>query len=76
MSSAGSGARAQGPPWHALRLGLIALLSAAAWAVLAMWSASPYARYLDHGGWGDSGVLAALCRGLPGASAIPVLLYA
>ena len=75
MSSAGGGARAQGLPWHALRLGLIALLSAAAWAVLALWSASPYARYLDHGGWGDSGLLAELCRGLPGAPAIPVLLY-
>src|SRR5208282_1349795 len=58
-----------------LRLGLVAALSAAAWAALAIWSASPYARYLDHGGWGDPGWLAALCRSLPGGRAIPGLLY-
>jgi predicted metal-binding membrane protein len=68
--------RAGALPRHALRLGLIVLLSAAAWAVLGLWSASPYARYLDHGGWGDSGLLAALCRGVPGEPVIPVLLYA
>jgi predicted metal-binding membrane protein len=76
MSFGGARAPAGGSPRQALRLGLIGLLSAAAWAVLAMWSASPYARYLDHGGWGDSGLLAALCRGVPGESLIPVLLYA
>jgi predicted metal-binding membrane protein len=76
MRFAGSRAQARDSPRQTLRLGLVAALSAAAWAVLAMWSASPYARYLEHGGWGDSGLLAALCRGLPGESAIPALLYA
>jgi len=67
----------RGSDRHALRLGLIAALSAAAWAALALWSASPYARYLVHGGWGEPGVLAALCRSLPqGELALPALLYA
>lgn len=66
-----------GPDRHALRLGLIAALSAAAWLALIAWSASPYARYLDHGGWGEPGLLAALCRSLPqGELLIPALLYA
>jgi predicted metal-binding membrane protein len=61
---------------HALRLGLVAALSIAAWGTLAGWSASPYARYLDHGGWGEPGLLAALCRSLPqGEFAILALLY-
>ncbi len=59
-----------------LRLGLVAALSVAAWAALAIWSASPYARYLDHGGWGEPGWLGVLCRSLPGGLAIPALLYA
>ena len=33
---------------------LVALLAAMAWASMALWSASPYARYLDHGGWLDA----------------------
>ncbi len=33
---------------------LLTLLVVAAWAVLGLWSASPYGRYLDHGGWGDA----------------------
>ena len=66
-----------GPDRHALRLGLIAALSATAWAALAALSASPYARFLDHGGWGDPGVLEGLCRSLPGGTlAIPALIYA
>ena len=65
-----------GPDRQALRLGLIAALSATAWAALAVWSASPYARYLDHGGWGEPGLLAVLCRSLPqGEFAVPALLY-
>jgi len=67
--------RARGADRGRLRLGVIAALSALAWLALAIWSASPYARYLDHGGWGDPGWLAALCRSLPGGRAIPGLLY-
>jgi len=46
-----------------------------AWALLWAWSLSPYARYLDHGGW--TGPLAALCRTLPGGGWwLPVALAA
>ena len=38
-----------------------------AWFVLWGWAASPYARYLDHGGWTESGPAAALCRVEEGA---------
>ena len=56
---------------------LLALLVAAAWAALFLWSASPYGRYLEHGGWGDDGVLAALCRAVPqGDIFVPVVLHA
>lgn len=44
---------------------LIAALSLFAWAAIAAWSASPYARYLDHGRWTDLPLLGALCRSLP-----------
>jgi predicted metal-binding membrane protein len=56
---------------------LMAGLVAAAWLALWLWSASPYARYLEHGRWGDGGALAALCRALPqGDIVVPALLYA
>ena len=56
---------------------LLGLLVVAAWAVLWLWSASPYGRYLDHGGWGDAGALAALCRAIPqGDIVVPAVLHA
>jgi predicted metal-binding membrane protein len=62
---------------HTLRLGLIAALSAAAWLALVLWSASPYARYLDHGGWAEPGLLAALCRSVPqGQLVVPAFVHA
>jgi predicted metal-binding membrane protein len=77
MTFPAAAAPGRGPEGHRLRLGLIAALSAAAWAALVVWSASPYARYLSHGGWSEPGLLAALCRSLPqGELAIPALLYA
>lgn len=52
-------------------------LSAAAWCVLWLWSSSPYARYVDHGRWGDATVLASLCQTLPaGELWLPAALYA
>jgi predicted metal-binding membrane protein len=52
-------------------------LTGAAWLALWLWSASPYGRYLDHGGWTDVGALAALCRAVPeGEIVIPAVLYA
>jgi predicted metal-binding membrane protein len=56
---------------------LLGLLAAAAWATLGLWSASPYGRYLEHGGWADAGALAALCTAVPGGSiVVPALLHA
>ncbi len=60
-----------------LPLSLVVALSLAAWAILAAWSASPYARYLEHGGWDRAGALAALCRSVPqGDVLVPVAVYA
>jgi len=56
---------------------LVAALSIAAWATLALWAASPFARYVEHAGWADVGALAALCRALPqGEIVVPLLLHA
>jgi predicted metal-binding membrane protein len=68
------------PPTDVRRAAFFALmvgLIAAAWLTLWLWSASPYGRYLDHGRWTDIGMLAALCRALPGGDVVlPALLYA
>ena len=60
---------------------LVGVLAVTAWAALALWSASPYARYLDHGRWLEAPWLADLCRAVPGAApflavGVPALLYA
>ena len=56
---------------------LLLALSALAWAALWGWSASPYGRYLAHGGWGEFGALAAVCRVVPaGEIVVPALLHA
>jgi predicted metal-binding membrane protein len=53
------------------------MLSALAWALLWVWAASPYARYLDHGDWTQAGWLGTLCAALPlGQSLVPALAYA
>jgi predicted metal-binding membrane protein len=72
-----SGAIAKSGEREAALLALLALLAAAAWGALLAWSASPYARYLAHDGWGDAGALAALCRAIPqGDIVVPALLHA
>lgn len=60
-------AAADGRVARALAPGLIAALSLAAWVALVLWSASPYARYLEHGGWIDPGLLPQWCSSVPGA---------
>ncbi|HQU48663.1 MAG TPA: DUF2182 domain-containing protein [Casimicrobiaceae bacterium] len=60
---------------------LAALLAAGvvlpAWALLALWSASPWRGFIDHGGWGDTLALSPLCRAVPGgAVVVPALLAA
>src|SRR5689334_516043 len=72
-----TGAPAARAPNRRLPLALVAALALGAWGVLAVWSASPYARYLDHGGWDRAGALAAFCRSVPqGELVIPALVYA
>jgi predicted metal-binding membrane protein len=69
--------RAPSPGRGTFTWSLLALLVVAAWAALGLWSASPYSRYLEHGGWGDAGALAALCRVVPqGEVVVPALLHA
>ena len=55
---------ARAPDLQTLRVGLVAALSAVAWLALAAWSASPYGRYLEHGGWTGEGPFGALCRSI------------
>ncbi len=63
----------QARAFAALLIGVAAL----AWALLWWWSASPYARYLGHGGWQESAALADLCRAVPqGTWLVPALLHA
>jgi predicted metal-binding membrane protein len=51
-------------------------VAAMAWLTLAIWDHTPYARYLDHGGWMEAGFAGSLCRALPaGPSVLPALLY-
>ncbi len=74
-ASASAAASAIDP--QALRLALVCALSLAAWIALATWSLSPYARYLEHGGWADAGLIGELCRSIPqGSIIIPALIYA
>jgi predicted metal-binding membrane protein len=55
---------------------LVAALSVAAWATLALWATGPYARYVEHPGWADAGAFARLCRAVPyGASWVPAALH-
>jgi predicted metal-binding membrane protein len=77
VARSATGALPPRAPDRRLPLALVAALVLGAWAVLAVWSASPYARYLEHGGWDRAGALAALCRSVPqGELVIPVLVYA
>lgn len=74
-AAAANAARGLDP--QALRLALLVALSLAAWLALFAWSLSPYARYLEHGGWADAGVFGAICRSIPqGPLIVPALVYA
>jgi predicted metal-binding membrane protein len=56
---------------------ILAALVTASWLSLWLWSASPYARYVAHGGYLDPAAFAALCRAVPGGTIIvPALLHA
>ena len=45
-------------------------LAALGWAVLALWAASPWGRYLDHGGIAEAGFAGAICEAVPGGGAV------
>jgi len=51
---------------------LFVLLAAGSWASLWLWSASPYARYLEHPGWADAAGFAEFCRTV----AVPAMAHA
>ena len=69
--------RLRGLSHASVALPLVVALCALAWLVLAAWSASPWQRLLDHGGWSDLAWLAALCRAVPaGEAVVPALAYA
>ena len=54
---------------------LAVTLIAAAWLTLWAWDSSPYARYLHHVDWSETG-LAGLCRVAPaGLTVIPAVLH-
>ena len=56
---------------------LLVALAALAWALLWWWSASPFGRYVAHGGWTDLPGIAALCRAVPqGSIVVPAMLHA
>jgi predicted metal-binding membrane protein len=56
---------------------LIGTLSCAAWLALLLWSASPYARYVEHDGWASQGLVGALCAAVPqGGVVVPALMHA
>ena len=71
------GTRPRGVERPLVLMALLGALAALAWAALWGWSASPYGRYLAHGGWGEFGALAALCKAVPsGEFVVPALLHA
>jgi predicted metal-binding membrane protein len=71
------GAGSRGDAQRATLFTLLTLLVVAAWAMLWLWSASPYGRYLGHDAWADDGAFAALCRAVPlGESWLPAALHA
>ncbi len=77
MATTSSAAIAPAGGRHSLLWSLLALLVGTSWLALWLWSASPYARYLEHGGWGVDGALAELCRAIPaGGVLVPMALHA
>ena len=54
---------------------LFARLVIACWGALFAWSASPYARYLDHPGWSEPLSFAAFCRDVAAPAAVHALAW-
>lgn len=63
-------------PGSPLAATLVIAVALLAWAMLALWNASPYGRYLDHGGWLDAAWFAAICSVTPqGELIVPALTH-
>lgn len=76
-AAAGAGIGPRGSDRRRVFAMLVGGLAVASWAALWLWSASPWGRYLEHGGWVDPTALAALCRAIPqGEIILPALLHA
>lgn len=71
---AGAAAR-RSPRQRRVFVVVLAALAGFAWLTLWAWSASPYGRYLEHGGWTASGPAAWLCRTLPAGDTVVPLLW-
>lgn len=54
---------------------LLGALTVGCWAALWAWSASPYARYLEHPGWGEAATFAALCRSVAAPAGVHALAW-
>ena len=71
------GTHLRGPDRRTTFAWLMFLLAAASWAALWALRASPYSRYVEHGGWGEAGALAAICSAIPqGDIVVPAMLHA
>jgi predicted metal-binding membrane protein len=71
------GQRLRGPDRQTTFAWLMAALVAGAWVALWALHASPYHRYVQHGGWSDVDALAALCTAIPqGKTIVPAVLHA
>jgi predicted metal-binding membrane protein len=71
------GARGPDAARRTLFMLLLAALVVVAWAVLWFWTASPYSRYVAHGGYLEPAAFLALCRAIPaGEVVVPALLHA
>ncbi|MBV8493322.1 MAG: DUF2182 domain-containing protein [Alphaproteobacteria bacterium] len=74
IAALGTGGAPQTRRWF---MPIAGLLTGTAWLALLLWEQSPYGRYLDHPGWTQTGLAAALCRALPaGDIMLPALIYA
>jgi predicted metal-binding membrane protein len=77
VATAGAAARIRQLDPRLMLGALMVALTATAWYALWSWSTSPYARYLEHGGWTDLAVIGPLCRAVPGGEVVvPALLHA
>ena len=80
--AAGADFTAAGAWWRRVELPLVlavllGVLSAFAWISLWWLNASPFGRYVAHGGWGEIDALGALCRAVPGGEfVVPAVLHA